>query len=143
MSNHTSRPLAWLDVADIVALHQDVMERMGETAQPHNPERQEGAVMRPRMVAFYEGIEDPVSLGALLAVRISQAQAFLDGNKRTGYSALSVFLRINGIRLAVDWLEVAKHLEAIAEAPDRDAATGAFAARLRESTQASDSDRGR
>jgi death on curing protein len=131
MSNHASRPLAWLDVADVIALHQNVMERMGEAAQPHNPGRLEGAVMRPRMVAFYEGIEDPVSLGALLAVGISQAQAFLDGNKRTGYSALSVFLRINGIRLAVDWLDVAKHLEAIAEASDRDAATDSFATWLR------------
>lgn len=134
MSNHASRPLAWLDVADIVALHQDVMERMGEAAQPHNPDRLEGAVMRPRMVAFYEGVEDPVSLGALLAVGISQAQAFLDGNKRTGYAALSIFLRINGIRLAVDWLEVAKYLEGIAEAPDRDEATHAFASWLRANT---------
>ena len=123
--------LAWLDVADVVALHHDVMTRMGDTPEPHSPERLEGAGMRPRMVAYYEGIDDPVALGALLAAGISQAQAFLDGNKRTGYAELSVFLRTNGIRLAIDWLDVAKQLEAIAEAPDREVATTAFAVWLR------------
>lgn len=131
MANQDSRPLAWLEVADVVALHQEVMERMGEVAQPHNPDRLEGAVMRPRMVAYYEGVNDPVALGVLLAVGISQAQAFLDGNKRTGYSALAIFLRVNGVRVAVDWLDVAKHLEAIAEASDREAATESFASWLR------------
>ena len=48
------------------------------------------------MAAYYEGA-DIVRQAALLGVGISQAQAFLDGNKRTAYLALNTFLRMNGL----------------------------------------------
>lgn len=81
--------------------------------------------MRPQMRAHYEGTDDIVALAALLGAGISQAQAFLDGNKRTALAAISIFLDLNGWRLTATHLDTAKQLEAIAEAPDRDAATDA------------------
>ncbi len=89
--------------------------------------------MRPRMVAFYEGVDDPVALGALLAVGISQAQAFLDGNKRTAFLTMDTFLETNGQEFVGERLELARQLETVGERPgERDAAEDAFEAWLRE-----------
>jgi len=70
---------------------------------------------------------------ALLAVGISQAQAFVDGNKRTGYYCAAVFLRQNAYPLR-DALRIdfARRLEAVAEkSVDRSLASDALADWLR------------
>jgi death-on-curing protein len=122
----------WPDVAIVVALHETIMRRMGWSAAPL---RDEGAlasaIMRPQMAAHYEAA-DLVRQAALLAVGISQAQAFLDGNKRTAFATLKLFLDLNGWDLAADPLDVARELERVAEGEDRRAAEAAFEAWLRE-----------
>ncbi len=101
-----------LSLADVLALHIAVMERFGLAPAPLRDEGVlESAVMRPRMAAYYDEA-DLIRQAALLAVGISQAQAFLDGNKRT--AACDVFLRLNGIVFAGDPLELARQLEAVA-----------------------------
>jgi death-on-curing protein len=104
-----------LSLADVLALHALVMERFG---LPPAPLRDEGllesAVMRPRMAAYYSEA-DIIRQSALLIVGISQAQAFLDGNKRTAFAACDVFLRLNGLAFCGDPLAIAMQLEAVAE----------------------------
>jgi len=91
----------------------------------------ESAVMRPRMAEHYEGA-DIIRQAALLAVGISQAQAFLDGNKRTAVFAAVTFMEVNRFSLLFDDLEMAHQLEAVAERVDSlDAATDRFEAWLR------------
>ena len=77
----------------------------------------ESAVIRPQMGAYYEGA-DLIRQAALLAVGISQLQAFLDGNKRTAFGALRAFLGTNGLTFSGDSLLVAEQLEAIATRAD-------------------------
>ena len=121
----------WPDVAIVVALHETVMRNMGWSPAPL---RDEGAlasaVMRPQMAAHYEGA-DIVRQAALLAIGISQAQAFVDGNKRTAFATLKLFLNLNGHELVVEPLAVAKALERVAEADDRAKAGEDFEAWLR------------
>jgi death on curing protein len=121
----------WPDVAIVVALHETVMRNMGWSPAPL---RDEGAlasaIMRPQMAAHYEDA-DIVRQAALLAVGISQAQAFIDGNKRTAFATLKLFLNLNGHDLADDPLDVAKALERVAEAEDRRSAADAFESWLR------------
>ncbi|HET8523157.1 MAG TPA: type II toxin-antitoxin system death-on-curing family toxin [Thermomicrobiales bacterium] len=122
----------WLDVADVIALHEAIMSRMGWSPAPLRDEGAlESAVMRAQMAAFYEGA-DLVHQAALLAIGISQAQAFIDGNKRTADAALELFLAINGVPLTIDPLDVARELERIAEAEDRVSAAEAFEVWLRQ-----------
>src|SRR5207237_7521687 len=91
----------------------------------------ESAVMRPQMAAYYEGA-DLVRQAALLAVGISQSQAYLDGNKRTAFAAVDVFLRLNGFASPLDSQEYAHQLELVAERTDSlDAATVRFEEWLR------------
>jgi death-on-curing protein len=91
----------------------------------------ESAVMRPRMAEHYEGA-DIIRQAALLAVGVSQAQAFLDGNKRTAVFAAVTFLEANGRSLLFDDLEMAQQLEAVSERTDSlEAATRRFELWLR------------
>jgi death-on-curing protein len=107
--------IRYLTLADVLALHQTIMERFGLAPAPLRDEGSlESAVMRPRMAAYYSEA-DIIRQSALLAVGISQAQAFLDGNKRVAFAACDVFLRVNGLAFAGDPLELAIQLEAVTE----------------------------
>jgi death-on-curing protein len=124
-----------LSVADVMALHQTVMERTGFAPAPlRDPGLLESAVLRPQMAAYYEEA-DLIRQAALLAVAISQNQPYLDGNKRTAYFASAVLLDNNGHPFVGDPLEFARQLELIAERGDSlEAATGRFEAWLRQNT---------
>lgn len=124
--------IRYLSLAEVVALHEAVMRRMGTAPAPLRDEGAlESAIMRPRTAAHYEDA-DLVRQAILLAVGISQAQAFTDGNKRTAFAAATVFLDINGRPFIGDGLEFARRLEAIATRSDTlEAATQMFEAWLR------------
>ena len=124
--------IRYLSLADVLALHQAMMEKFGVGPAPLREEGLlESAIMRPRMAAYYDEA-DIVRQAALLAVGVSQAQAFLDGNKRTAFAACDVFLRLNGIVIVGDPIELALQLEAVAErSDDLEAATNRFDVWLR------------
>jgi death-on-curing protein len=123
----------YLSLADVMALHIAVMEGMGHHPAPlRDSGALESAVLKPQMAAYYEGV-DLVRQAALLAIGISQAQAYVDGNKRTAYIAALVFLRTNGHPLKGDHLEFAKQLEAVSTRVDSlGTATDRFEAWLRD-----------
>ncbi|MBI4318167.1 MAG: type II toxin-antitoxin system death-on-curing family toxin [Chloroflexi bacterium] len=104
----------YLTALDVEALHVFVMERTGNApASLRDRALLESAVMRPQMAVHYANA-DLLAQCALLAVGISQAQAFVDGNKRTAFIAADVFLRANGCLFTEDPLEMARRLEAVA-----------------------------
>ena len=73
---------------------------------------------------------------ALLAIGISQAQAFIDGNKRTAFATLDAFLWVNEWEYVGEPLALAQQLEHLAErSADPPAATDAFEAWLRQNVQ--------
>lgn len=123
----------YLSVADVIAIHIAMMERLGSSPEPLRDEGLlESAVLKPRMAAYYEGA-DLIRQAALLAIGISQNQPFVDGNKRTAYMAAWMFLEHNGRRFAGDALELARQLERVAERADSLAeATDRFERWLRE-----------
>jgi death on curing protein len=129
-------PTQYLSLADVIAIHASAMRRLGEEPKPLRDEGiLESAVMRPQMAAYYEGAAI-VRQAALLGVGISQAQAFLDGNKRTAYLALNTFLRMNGLTYSGDRLALARQFEQFAERSNEpDEATDAFEAWLRHYVQ--------
>ncbi|SRR6266496_2161478 len=105
----------YLSIADVLALHQAMMEKFGFASAPlRNEGMLESAIMWPRMAAYYSEA-DIIRQATLLVVGISQAQAFLDGNKRTVFLACDVFLRLNGLAFVGDSLDFAMHLVAVAE----------------------------
>ncbi len=123
----------YLTLAEVVALHHKMMRAMGTRSQGLRDENAlESAIMRARMAAHYDEA-DVIRQGALMAIGISQAQAFVDGNKRTAFLSLDTFLAANGLDFAGEPLDLAHQLERVAERPgQRDAATDEFEAWLRE-----------
>jgi death-on-curing protein len=128
----------YLGLADVIAIHRHVMTRLGSNPAQFRAGGEgllESAVMRPQMAAHYEEA-DLIRQAALLAVGVSQSQAFLDGNKRTAFGALRAFLELNGDTFTADSLDVARQLEAVAERSDSlDAATTRFENWLRANTR--------
>ncbi len=125
--------MRYLTLAEVVAVHEFAMRGFG---QPPNPIRDDGALdsatARARMVGHYEGA-DVVRQAALMATGISQAQAFLDGNKRTAFLAMDTCLEANGHEFVGDRVDLARQLEIVAErGGDRVAAEDAFETWLRE-----------
>ena len=124
----------YLSVEDVIALHDDILARMDFPASPLlDRPRLESAVTRCRNVAYYEGA-DLIRQSVILAVAISQSQAFTDGNKRVAFAAADVFLRINGLVYSGPPLELAVRLEAVAEVRSgatRDAKVAALEAWIR------------
>jgi len=127
--------IRYLSADDVVILQAEAVRRSGAAASPLiRPDTLESALARPRNAAGYEGA-DLIRQATLLAVGVSQAQAFLDGNKRAAFAAADVFLRVNGHAFAGDPMEIARRLEQVAEAvggTDRDEATDRLEAWLRD-----------
>ena len=125
----------YLSLADVIALHEQAMRRLGLAPNPlRDAGGLESAVVRPQMSAWYEGA-DLVRQAALLGVGISQAQGFLDGNKRTAYLALNAFLRLNGHSFIGDRLALARQFEQFADRSGDPSAIDDFEAWLRENVQ--------
>lgn len=114
----------YLSVADVVAVHNDVMESMGWAPAPlRDAGGLEGAVYRCQQAAHYEGL-DLWAQAAVLAAGVAEAQAFGDDNKRTGLAAALTFLRLNGRPFQGDRLLFAERLVAIGAAGSGDAKAG-------------------
>jgi death-on-curing protein len=125
--------LRYPTLAEVIAIHEKVMRGLGDAPRPLRDEGLlESALTRPQMAAYYEGA-DIVRQATLLGLGISQAQAFLDGNKRTAFQTLDAFLWVNGWEYAGEPLELARRFEKVAErSNDPDEAIDAFEAWLRE-----------
>lgn len=87
----------FLTLAEVLALHRDLIRRFGGNGGVRDPGLLESALARPR-----SGYYETLSLqAAALFQSLCQNHAFVDGNKRVAFSATAVFLRVNGHRLVV------------------------------------------
>ena len=85
----------YLTVAEILAIHDDLIERYGGAAGVRDPGQLEAALFRPQ-TGYYV---DVIAQAAALWESLSQNHAFVDGNKRVAFAAMFAFLAINGISL--------------------------------------------
>jgi hypothetical protein len=77
---------SFLTVAQVERLHEKLINRFGGSPGLRDRVLFESAVIQPRNVYYY-GQGDLFDIAAAYAFHISEAQAFLDGNKRTGMAA--------------------------------------------------------
>jgi death-on-curing protein len=119
----------YLTLDNVRGLHADIMRRTGFLPAPvRDLSALESAIMRPQiimrpqMVAHYEGA-DLLPQAATLLLAISQAQAFVDGNKRTAMFAAFVFPELNGCTFDGDDELLAVLLEEAASRPHDEART--------------------
>jgi len=84
-----------LTVVEVLAIHDDQIERYGGASGVRDRGLLEAALFRPQTGYYADLIEEASALWESL----SQNHPFMDGNKRTAFSVMYTFLAINGLRL--------------------------------------------
>ncbi len=92
----------FLSFEEVLALHSLSIERYGGTHGVRDEGGARSAVERPKNT-FYYGRGDLFDIAAAYAFHIAQAQAFLDGNKRTGIASALAFLERNQLQAVCEW----------------------------------------
>jgi len=88
----------WLGVQLIRAVHQEQLAEHGGPAGVRDEGLLATAMGRPQNRALYES-PDAAALAASYAFGIARNHPFTDGNKRTAFVAMEVFLDLNGFEL--------------------------------------------
>jgi death on curing protein len=111
----------WLSPQLILAIHDEQLAEHGGSIGLRDPGLLDSALARPLNRAGY-GEPDIAELAAVYALAIAQNHPFVDGNKRTAYVALEVFLRLNGCRFTAGDAEAVVMMLAMAagELPDEE-----------------------
>lgn len=91
----------FLTAEQVEAFHQRALELYGGSDGLRDGPLFEGAVDQAQNVYWY-GHGDLFDVAAAYAFHIAQAQAFLDGNKRTAVAAALTFLKLNGVNTRVE-----------------------------------------
>ena len=91
----------YLTVVEVLAIHDDQIERYGGVAGVRDRGLLEAALFRPQ-TGYYE---DLIEEAAALWESLSQNHPFIDGNKRTAFAVTYTFLVINGVRLTASLRE--------------------------------------
>lgn len=86
----------WLTRDVALAVHDEQLEEHGGAAGVRDLGLLESALARPQNAAAYAD-PDMAELAALYALGIARNHPFIDGNKRTAWTALVVFLDLNGV----------------------------------------------
>jgi death-on-curing protein len=90
--------VAWLWIVDSVvyAIHEAQLAEHGGIAGLRDEGLLSSALARPRNLAAYADDVDAAMLAAAYAFGIARNHAFLDGNKRTAFVVMELFLDLNG-----------------------------------------------
>ena len=91
-------PIRWIAKATILKIHSAQLAEHGGISGIRDDGLLESALARPELKAQY-GEEDLSLLAAAYAFGIARNHPFLDGNKRTAYVAMELFLLKNGMAL--------------------------------------------
>ena len=93
-----SKAWRWLDTAVIHAVHEEQLAEHGGGSGVRDANLLASALARPEQLAHY-GTPDAADLAASYGFGISRNHPFIDGNKRTAFVAVELFLALNGFDL--------------------------------------------
>ena len=103
----------WLNRAVLVAAHDEQLAEHGGAAGFRDEGLFDSALARPLNLAAYES-PDVAALAASYAVALAKNHPFVDGNKRTAFVAMELFLWLNGQALNADDAECVLAMLAVA-----------------------------
>jgi death-on-curing protein len=91
----------WIDSRVLLAAHDEQLVEHGGAPGTRDLGLFESAISRPRNLAHY-GEPDIADLAASYGCGLARNHPFIDGNKRTAFVAVELFLALNGHELAAD-----------------------------------------
>lgn len=117
----------WIERAVMLAVHDEQLAEHGGAIGLRDEGLFDSALARPQNLAVY-GTPDHADLAAAYGVGLAKNHPFIDGNKRTAFVAVELFLVLNGYELTASDADCVLTMLAVA-AGDLDEA--AFAAWIR------------
>jgi death-on-curing protein len=97
--------LVWIRVDVLINVHRRLIETYGGIDGVRDENALHSAVARPQQLEAYGGVDSIAHLGAALAWALLRNHPFADGNKRTAFAALVMFLTRNGYGLTCSQVE--------------------------------------
>jgi death-on-curing protein len=91
----------WIERRVVLAVHNAQLVDHGGAAGVRDAGRLDSALARPLHLAAY-GEPDAAELAASYAFGIARDHPFVDGNQRTAFVVLELFLALNGFGLEAD-----------------------------------------
>ncbi|MEK7529198.1 MAG: type II toxin-antitoxin system death-on-curing family toxin [Patescibacteria group bacterium] len=112
--------IKYISVGQVVAIHDSLVKQFGGSHGIRSKELLESAVFR--MQASFDGIDlyqDIFEKAAALFESLCKNHPFVDGNKRTAFTATATFLEVNGYNTEFDQNEAEKFTIAIASGKEK------------------------
>jgi death-on-curing protein len=108
--------MPWRFVAEsvVLAIHDAQLAEHGGGTGMRDEGLLRSALARPENLLAYGGNPDVADLAAAYAFGIVRNHPFVDGNKRTGFVVMELFLDLNGRTLEADDLDCITQMEALA-----------------------------
>jgi death-on-curing protein len=94
-------PWIWIAPKVLLAVHEEQLAEHGGAAGTRDLGLFESALARPQNLALY-GSPDVAELAASYGCGIARNHPFIDGNKRTAFVAVELFLLLNGQELMAE-----------------------------------------
>ncbi len=94
-------PVVWIEESVVLALHEEHLAEHGGAVGIRDRGLLESALFRPLNLASYCD-PDLAALAAAYGFGIVRNHPFVDGNKRTAFTATELFLALNGQELIAD-----------------------------------------
>ena len=122
----------WVSVDDAILAHQHSIANYGGSDGVRDAGGLESALAYPQNLAAY-GDPGLAELAAGYLFAVAKNHAFVDGNKRTAWTVMRLFVALNGGTLNYERLEAVRFVEGVAGGTiDYDGAREWIAARLTE-----------
>ena len=96
-----SKPWVWIESNILYAVHDEQLAQHGGLAGLRDANALESAIARAQQLSHY-GSPDVADLAAAYGYGIARNHPFSDGNKRTAFVAVELFLALNGHDLTAD-----------------------------------------
>ena len=104
----------WIEARDAIVLYERLLALFGGAAGRRDPGLLESALSRPRQRLAYAPESTVFELAAAYAAGLVGNHPFVDGNKRTAFVAMELFLDLNGWTLVADDADCIFTMEAVA-----------------------------
>jgi len=91
----------WISRTLLDGIHHELIEQYGGAHGVMSDALLDSALDRPRNLRAYAPESDLAALAASLCFGLAKNHGYRDGNKRAAFSAMAVFLRLNGRRIVV------------------------------------------
>lgn len=109
-----SAPPVWIDARAILFLHDESLAIFGGARGLRDTGLLESALARPVNQHLYKPEVDIPELAAAYAFGLAKNHPFVDGNKRTAFLALGLFLAVNGWRLETTQIDAIETMLSLA-----------------------------